>query len=367
MGTASRSNAPLPDELRAELVRLSRAGLALVPLGGGADGKAPLLGAWAGAPLPLARVLAPLHRTGAQVYGVRLDGLAVIDCDSDDPALVAAMEARFGPSPVHVTTPRGRHLYYRATGPAPNLRAEGVPVDIKTGPRAYVVGPLSVRPDGGTYRPAKGMLGVDALPPLRAPHRPADAPTDGSIPVGHRHNQLIDEGVQMVEYVDSLAELTANLSAVRDDLCADPDSLPDAEVRAIADWVWKTRLEGRIFKGRDSDVRVHRLAIDALRRLPNEADALSLYILLMDLHGHITGKRFALDFASMRSAGLTRLSVPRLRAARRGLQQAGLLMQVGKHRAGVRHQTFMLARLRPVCDDGDIIVHIGKAASRRQS
>ena len=27
------------------------------------------------------QILAPMHRTGSQVYGVRLDGLAVIDCD----------------------------------------------------------------------------------------------------------------------------------------------------------------------------------------------------------------------------------------------------------------------------------------------
>jgi hypothetical protein len=83
----------------------------------------------------LARVLAPLYRAGSQVYGIRLDDLAVIDCDTDSAELVAALEARFGPSPVHVRTPRGRHLYYRATTKAPNLRAEGLPVDIKTGPR----------------------------------------------------------------------------------------------------------------------------------------------------------------------------------------------------------------------------------------
>jgi len=42
----------------------------------------------------------------------------------------------------------------------PNLRAEGLPVDIKAGARAYVVGPGSIRTDGGCYRPAKGRLWV---------------------------------------------------------------------------------------------------------------------------------------------------------------------------------------------------------------
>ena len=153
----------LPELIRNELARLKGAGLPLLPLGGGADGKAPLLRAWAGPGLSLVRILAPMHRAGSQAYGVRLDGLAVIDCDIDDDALVGQMEARFGQSPVHVKTPRGRHLYYRAGGAVPNLRGEGLPVDIKTGLRSYVVGPLSLRPDGGFYDPIKGQLGQDAL------------------------------------------------------------------------------------------------------------------------------------------------------------------------------------------------------------
>ncbi len=104
----------LPDDFRNELARLMRAGFPLLPLGGGGDGKAPLLKAWPGSALSLSRVLAPLYRSGSQVYGIRLDGLVVVDCDDDCGELIAAMEARFGYSPVHVKTPRGRHLYYRS-------------------------------------------------------------------------------------------------------------------------------------------------------------------------------------------------------------------------------------------------------------
>jgi hypothetical protein len=43
---------------------------------------------------------------------------------------IAQMEARFGQSPVHVKTPRGQHLYYLAGDVMPNLRSEGLPVDI---------------------------------------------------------------------------------------------------------------------------------------------------------------------------------------------------------------------------------------------
>lgn len=334
----------LPDAFRNELARLVRAGFHLLPLGGGDDGKAPLLRAWAGLALPLARILAPLYRSGSQAYGVRLDGLAVIDCDEDCAELVAEMEARFGPSPVHVKTPRGRHLYYRAAGKPPNLRGEGLPVDIKTGSRAYVVGPMSLRADGGRYSAVKGLLGVDALPPLRTALRsPSNA--GEPIPVGRRHVLLVKEAVAMVEYVDCAEELEANLAGIRDDLCEDASTMPDSELNAIAAWAWKARLENRVFKGRDSAVSLNRLALDALRRWDNEADAIALYVLLSDMHGHMPGKRFALDFKAMRAAGLTRLSIPRLRAARRTLEAVGLVRLVGNHRAGSKHQTFALARL----------------------
>jgi len=324
-----------------------------------------LVEAWTGPKLALARVLAPLYRAGSQVYGIRLDGLAVIDCDTDSAELVTALEARFGPSPVHVTTPRGRHLYYRATAKAPNLRAEGLPVDIKTGPRAYVAGPWSIRPDGGCYRPAKGLLGVDPLPRLRAIVTPENRGVSAAIPTGHRHVALVKEAIKMLELVDSAEELAANLAAVRDDLCEDAVTMPDSELRALAGWAWTVRLENRIFRGRDSALSVDRLALDALRRWENETDAIALYLLMIDMHGHTPGKRFALDFTAMRVSGLTRLSVPRLRAARRTLQAVGLLKLVGKHRAGSVHQTFALARLRPGMTDAANIAPMPSPLDRK--
>jgi len=339
--TALRVNT-LPDAIRNEVARLKGAGFPLLPLGG-AGGKAPLLRAWAGPGVTLARILAPMHRTGSTAYGVRLDGLAVIDCDSDDAELVAQMEARFGQSPVHIKTPRGRHLYYRAAGAVPNLRSEGLPVDIKTGARSYVVGPLSLRPDGGFYDPVKGMLGKEALPRLRCPATSKPAP----ILTGHRHVELVKEAMRMVEQVDSAEELQANLAGIRDDWCADPATMPDSELADIAGWAWKCRLENRIFRGRDSAFPVQRLALDALRGQANGADAIALLVLLEDQHGHHPGKHFPLDFDAMRAAGLLNLSKPRLRAARRTLEGAGLLRLVGRHRAGSKPQTFALTRPHP--------------------
>lgn len=335
----------LNDDIRNEIARLKGAGFHPMPLGGGDAGKAPLIRRWTDPKLTLAQVLAPMHRTGSAVYGLRLEGLAVIDCDEDSVDLIAAMEARFGPSPVHVKTPRGRHLYYRAAGSVPNLRGEGLPVDIKTGGRSYVVGPLSLRPDGGFYAPAKGLLGVDSLPTIRAPH----AQQAGAMPMqeGARHVALVREAIAMVEQVTSPDELTARLAALRDDLCDNPATMPDSELRGIAGWAWQQLLKGEIFHGRDSGFRIHRLALDGLRGKPGGSDATALLVLLTDLHGHIPGKRFALDHQAMREARLTDLSARSFRSARRMLETAGLLQLVGKHRAGSHCQTFTLTRNRP--------------------
>ena len=339
----------LPDDFHAQLVRLVRAGYHIMPAGGGDDGKSPL-GNWAGPKMTLGQIIAPIYRTGILAYAVRLDSLAVIDCDVKDPALVQRLEARFGLSPVHVDSPRGFHLYYRKPlGKLPNLRSEGLPVDIKSGRGQIILGPMSQRPDGGHYSPAKGLLGVDALPLLRLSTAPPSTPqmaaiAAGSIANGDRHNRLVKEAMNMVAYVDSAEELFGNVAALRDDYCQDAATLPDAELWGIVKWAWKCRLENRLFTGRDSDLRISRLALDSLRRLPNEGDCLALYMLLLDMHGHSNGKRFALDFKAMRESGLTQLSIPRLRAARRALQSAGLLKLVGNHRAGSVHQTFMLAK-----------------------
>ena len=333
----------LPDPIRNEMARLKGAGLHLLPLGGGADGKAPLLRAWAGPSLALVRILAPMHRTGSQAYGVRLDGLAVIDCDSDDVELVAQMEARFGQSPVHVKTPRGRHLYYRACGAVPNLRGEGLPVDIKTGPRSYVVGPLSLRADGGFYDPSKGLLGADTLKPLRVPTSLVSDP----ILTGHRHVELVKEAIRMVEFVNDVDELQANLTRIRDDWCVNPSTMPGSELASIAGWAWTCRLKNHVYRGRDSAFPMQRRALDALRSEANGVDAIALLVLLEDQHGHQPGKRFPLDFDAMRAAGLLNLSKPRLRAARRTLESAGLLRLVGRHQAGSVPQTFALTRSFP--------------------
>ncbi len=193
--------------------RLIRSGFRLIPLGGD-DGKRPLRRYAGQKALSLRQILGPLHDVGSASYGVLLGEYAVIDCDDDDVGLVTEMEARFGASPVHVQTPRGLHLYYRHEDSSlPNLRGDGYPVDIKHGANSYVVGPHSVRPDGGIYFPVKGVLGIDSLPILRtAPTEtlmvPASAPAGfaRTISAGSRHNALTKLAIEMVELVESYAQ-----------------------------------------------------------------------------------------------------------------------------------------------------------------
>ena len=342
----TRAKTILPEDFRAEMARLHQMNFELLPLGGGEDGKKPLISGWADKNLTLSQVLGPMHRRGMAMYGIRLDGLAVVDCDTDDPDLVADLEARFGPSPVHIRTPRGRHLYYLLNEKGPNLRGEGLPVDIKAGPRAYVAGPHSIRPDGGMYTPLKGVLGVDALSALKSSTHPPVVPvsSSGLIPTGTRHAELVKFAMQRVSKVSCLEELNTELHQFRNERCETPKTMPDSELEGIADWAWKCRLENRLFTGRTSSFSLDRLAMDLLRGKPAQEDALALYVRLVDMHGHSPGKTFPLHHKAMREAGLTSLSRERFRTARQALQEVGLLKLVGKHQAGRKMQTFALSK-----------------------
>lgn len=80
--------------------------------------------------------------------------------------------------------------------------------------------------------PARSLLGLDSLPPLRHVSGPLAKPV--AVPTGQRHFTQVREARHMVELVDSAAELTANLCGLRDDLCSDPATMPDSELRGIA-------------------------------------------------------------------------------------------------------------------------------------
>lgn len=164
------------DALSAALVEMRRAGLWLVPTGGG-DGKKPLVKGWHARPLrpndPCWRERFATANVGI-VCGV--SGLVVVDID--DPSAVGEMLERFGQTPLRVRTPRGgMHLYYRAHGIIGSSKIhsrDGRTVgDIKAG-NAMVIAPPSVRPGGGTYTFEAGSWSdIARLPPF---------PTDAAQP-----------------------------------------------------------------------------------------------------------------------------------------------------------------------------------------
>ena len=159
----------------------------------------------------------------------------------------------------------------------------------------------------------------------------------------------------MVELVDSVDELQANLAGIRDDWCVDPATFPDSELAGIAAWAWQCRLENRIYRGRDSAFPIQRRDVDALLGLANGTDAIGLLVLLQDQHAHAPGKRFALNFAAMRKAGLINLSTRRLSDARRTLEGVGLLRLTSKHKLGPMPQTYALTRLHPgIAESGNV-------------
>lgn len=342
-----------------EMARLVRFGFSLVPLGD--NGKVPLCKFKDRPQMPLKQVLGRMHSSRSSCYGILLPDLVVVDCDEDDSKLIAQMEARFGKSPVQVKTPRGQHMYYRAgSGEYPNLKREDLPIDIKQGPNSYVVGPGSIRPDGGEYVSMKAALGIGKLPifPSPPPVRVASAketdvrdqissPTNApKIPVGKRNRALFNAAIQMVELVDSPDELLGHLIYMRDNNCASPQSVSDAELSRTVRSAWSIRLEGNVYQGRASQFRLQRDALDAIKKHPNASDAVALFVTLQDQHGHRSGQVFPLSHDAMKKAGHTDLSRDRFRAARRTLERAGLLRIASKHHAGNTMRTYRLIRLR---------------------
>ena len=351
-----------------EMFRLDEKGFSLLPLGGGRDGKSPLVKYGDIPRLTLQQVIAPMTRAGSHMYGIRLDCWVVLDVDKFDEDLLVELTDRFGPARVQVRSARGIHFYFKApAGKLPNLRNEGLPVDVKSGPNAYVVGPGSIRPTGEEYYYAsQARLGEIELtklqlgPTMVSPVAPAPAVTatppaaenshlsGDEIQIGARNKYLSNKAVELVRHSADAQELLAQLHFERDTRCQNPETLSDAELRKIAAWAWKKRLDNSLFVGRASSFRIDRGALDRLRGTPAWSDALALYAVLLDQHSGEPARTFTLVHDSMRKANWTELSRDRFYKARKTLEDAGLLEKIAGHVPGNRHARFRL--IRPVPD-----------------
>jgi len=169
---------------------------------------------------------------------VRLDDLTVIDCDS--PEAVELWERVGPPTPLQVSTGRGRHFYYQR-----NLALRSGPlvpgIDIKTGPRAYVVAAGSTHPNGAHYE----LLGdgppaelpdeaVTALRPTAVPALTGEPNADewDTVPEGMRNVVLASLGGVLRKQGADEQVINRMLAGFNRAFCEPP--LEDAEVASIA-------------------------------------------------------------------------------------------------------------------------------------
>ncbi|SDZ58509.1 hypothetical protein SAMN05444004_12530 [Jannaschia faecimaris] len=340
-----------PHDLVSEAKRLHGLGFSLLPL----RGKTPLVTFGTCSKLPLNVTVDRLLDGRADAVGIRLKDLLVVDIDTHDGTQKKEMEKRFGVTAVITRTPRGYHLYYlRGRGPVPNLKSEGLPVDVKTGGNAFVVAAGTMRVNGDKYVAIGQPLSRSILREHK--HQVTVTPKtnatserggtfkrtyNGLVPKGHRHNHLISLAREYVEAVQSETELNKNLIAERDHACADPVTFSDDEVGKISAFFWKKRLENGLFSSKDSSFRMRRTALDCLN---GNTDAIALLTILESQHGHTAGKKFSLDQAGMKRSGLINMGRDRFRAAVTALLEAGLMEVAKEYFAGSQKRQYRLRR-----------------------
>ena len=130
--------------------------------------------------------------------------------------------------------------------------------------------------------------------------------------------------------------MLTNLLYDRDTYCADPSTVPDAEVESIVDWWWDIRLKNQIYTKDNSAFRISRQAYHQIRALPNGYVALDLYLYLQDKHGHISGKTFQISVDALRTYSGFTFGQKAMRTAIKQLLGLGYLIvsksySVGKH------------------------------------
>ncbi len=339
VGGQAPSAAPL-DTMR----RLYEAGFSLIPLGR-ENGKKPLVASWTGHRLPFETVIKRMQEVGSKTYGIRLNGLCVVDCDTDNLDTRQLVSERFGATPVMVRTARGVHYYFKTGDKVPlSIQHPGIAIDFKTGGSQFVVGPGSVRPDGIVYVSIGQPLSSPGLLPVFHDNAPPERTYGGKVAKGLRNTFLWKRARQLAPCCDSEQEIFDNLIGFRDLECEDPDSLPDREVQGIAAWAWKLRCENRLWEGRNSVVRLNRLVLDRLAQHKHGADALMLYSIATSNHGHIPGKLFAIVPDAMIENRLIPFNRNRVYRAIRTLIDVDLLLLAKKGRV---HEPNLYRLLHP--------------------
>lgn len=336
-----------------EMERLFSLGYHLIPCGG-EDGKKPLRSGW-NAPnskrMPLETVIEIMRKNGSCTYGVRLDGLAVVDCDTWNAGTQKYVAECFPEPNATVWTARGVHLYFRAGETMPtNLRAAETSIDFKAGHNHFVIGPGSIRPDGRTYH-----LDGGSLPPIRELARfrvinaVGDAPTPARLDVGSVvptqafTSHLIKEGDRnraLLKHAVSLGHASPSLDQLIEDVtlwasihCENPQTVTANEINKACAYVWRKRQQGALYVGRQSEFRLSREAYSLVNTRSGAGNCWLLYSYLVQNHGHTPAKPFAVVAEAIACSNKVALSKSAIDRCKQALRELGLirLLRKGKH------------------------------------
>ncbi|ACP24910.1 hypothetical protein NGR_c11250 [Sinorhizobium fredii NGR234] len=323
--------------LTGELARLYRAGFWLLPLGLKREPLVKFRTGQGGATKrhPLSLVIEKMAGAGSSNYAIRLEGILVVDIDTDTPEAREYVRQRFGESSVQVKSPRGAHHYFRFDGkpPAP-VRLTNIAIDFKAGSQSLIAGPFAERADGGHYLPLQGRLdSVASLPTfydrdLEVDETEVEVDVVNSCPKirrGDRHRHLKKRGMQMIPVVQTEAELFQEMLLYRDWECEFPEEVPDSEVEALARWFWFKRCNNEIWSGRQSPMGMTRASFDQLINVKYGDQAWMLYSYVHSKHEHL-GREFVIVPEAILAAGqLQALSSKDIRRAAQILVDQKLL------------------------------------------
>ncbi|MDN2579066.1 bifunctional DNA primase/polymerase [Aquibium sp. ELW1220] len=342
----SADAAPPPG--RTELMAdLYSSGFHLLPCGGD-DGKRALRRNWNKATfhrLPLSKCEEIMAHRGSRTYGIRLDDLVVVDCDTWNAETREYVDSHFPPTSFQVKTSRGMHFYYRADGVVPSaVKKPSIKIDIKSGPNHYVVGPGSVRPDGASYELINAASAPwEELPVFRplienpgateaAVEKSADILSlSGPVAPGTRNSTLVKKAIQLAKGASDVQQLENQVRTYAVANFQSWDGFPEGELSKIAAWAWSKRMANSLYGGANSTFGVNRFALDLISTLGKHApNALFLYSVLLASHGHFPHRRFAIAIEAMAKSRRLPYGKTTGYAARSGLLGLGLVIRVRK-------------------------------------
>jgi hypothetical protein len=323
---------------------LFASGYSLIPLGGD-DGKSPLVKFANTKRLPISLVRQRMVDAGSQSFAIRTEGLAIIDCDTDNDETRRYIKERFGITRWDVKTPRGGHTYFRHVGGRlpTAVRLPSIAIDFKAGPNSYVAAPGSIRPDGGRYigeLPPASELPIfpasDVISPNfgdlseRTLQQPSTSPA-GRVPIGERTNSLWKRAREYVETVDSETQLFGELRCFADQNFERPETYTDAEISKSAKWAWEKRLANSLWSGANSAGTISIAEYETLMAIPDGTLALALLVTLRHNHSVRSqqGKPFCIAREAMAEADvISGWSSTKYKRATIALKAAGLVRVV---------------------------------------